>query len=378
MAPCGSPAAGRLHQYFGCQPGSSWSVTRWLGIVAMLFAASCSPYPYAPAVKKFAGGVDDVSSGLSSNDAVAMGTSAALGRFARRDQSPHPEMALSLDCFKPPAEGGHCERVAVGKQLNFRTPGESLPMAPPVANRIKLPASAPDSFKCPVVESIGPSPTPENLQKITITATVLASKLKDYADGLTAITNAADRAQLDSAISDLSKSAGGLAGAVGMAAGPVTAAATGAVVSAGISLVGWIIGTAEDQRRFEALDNTLRVTCEPIRVLAEAADTLIDARLVQIADDRRAAAITILKGMQGGMGREEFAHRDQEVDDLLAAGIRPPDTGKNLGSAFRAAHDALVKAVINREGQTAELIAAVGNFADVAKALNDSLKKPKA
>jgi hypothetical protein len=216
-------------------------------------------------------------------------------------------------------------------------------------------------------------PNKEELSSKTITADLLASKLKAYAAALQAVTNAADRAALDAAIGDLSKSAGGLAGSVGMAAGPASAAVATAAVSAGVSLVGWIIGTVEDARRFEALDSTLRVTCEPIRVLAEAADTLIDARLVEIAATRRESVVRIQLGMKRLRG-EEFYRRDQEVDDLMAAGVRPPDTGHNLGTAFRKAHDALVQAVINRKGQTLELIQAVGNFADLAKGLEDSLK----
>ena len=72
--------------------------------------------------------------------------------------------------------------------------------------------------------------------------------LRNYAHALEAVTNAADRTAFDSAVAQLAGSVGALAKNAGMVA---PGASTIAPVA--VNALGWLVGTALDQERFDAL-----------------------------------------------------------------------------------------------------------------------------
>jgi hypothetical protein len=340
----------------------------------ILSLAYCSPYPYSPAVKKFATGTATVGSTLIANEATITEVKAELGRYRRRDLVSRPSMTFEADCRLPASSGKSCEQVERGVPP---APVAAVPGArpPPLPMMTALSSPPPSVYQCPVVPGTNEQPRLPKVENVQVSVELIATSLKEYSDSLAAVTNAADRAALDSAVGDLSKSAGTLASTVGMAAGPAASAAIGGVVSASVSLIGWIVGQAEDERRLAALDTALRATCRPMQVLGQTAETLIDARLREIPDIRLKAVDNIQHGMRAGMSRAEYFSRDAEIDTLIAAGVRPPDPQNQPGYLMRDAHDALVKAVNNREGQTLALITAVGAFADAAQKLQTALTK---
>lgn len=339
-----------------------------VGTTMLSLLMGCSPYPYTGAVKKFSGGVATVGDALVTNEASLVEVRTAAGRYRRRDMPSRPRMAWSAGCLEPASSGQRCEQVERGARPDAAA-SQTVTLQTPVA------APPAGSYECPVIPGTGERPRAADKEEVVVTAAMIASTLKEYADALAAVTNAADRAALDAAVGDLSKSAGTLASTVGMAGGPAASAAIGAVVSASVSLVGWIVGQAEDARRLDALDAALRATCRPIQTLGAAAETLIATRRREIADYRLRSITVIQAGMGPGTSRGEYAARDTEVDALLAAGVRPPDPNDQPGTALRKAHDALVKAVTNREGQTMALIEAVGSFAEAAQKLKSALDK---
>lgn len=335
--------------------------------------AGCSPYPYASSVKTFSDGVTTVTDALVKNEASIRTARAEAGRFRRRDLDRRPPMTFAAECVLP-GSSVPCEQVERGVQ---KAAASTTPASAADAAVTPL-AQASDAYQCPVVPGTDAPPDAPKPESVKVTVGLIAKTLRDYAKALAAVTNAADRAALDAAVGDLSGSAGGLAGTIGMSGGPAASAAISGVVTASVSLAGLVLGTALDYRRLEALDTAVRATCLPMQTLGQTVDTLIATRLTGIAAYRLQSVQTILSGMRPTMGRDEYFRRDNEIDGLLAAGIAPPDPNLHPGLDLRKAHDALVKAVVNREGQTLALIEAVGRFAEAADALETALDKARA
>ncbi|MBV8521309.1 MAG: hypothetical protein JOY71_04120 [Acetobacteraceae bacterium] len=347
-------------------------------VIGTTFIGACSPYPYSPAVKSFADNTNSVSDDLTKTDVAATNAMAMQAAEKRHYEGPRPAMTLAPACYLPESKGGRCEQIE-------RAPPESNRKQVDLNERIQSTvALAPpaERFQCPPLlvtkTQSQPAGTPSVETGKVITLASIEKTLKDYAKALAAITNAADRAALDAAFSDLSKSVTTMAATVGMAGGPAVSAAAGAIAGPAVSLVGRIVGTAEDERRLEALDATLRITCLPMQTLSSTVDGLLQIRLNEIAASRIRTINSLNYGRAPGMSPEEYYRRDIRINEIIAQGIRLPEG--NPGLKMGEAHDALVKAVVNREGQTAELLKALANFAssvsDLESAINKAPAKP--
>ena len=177
----------------------------WLVLLSL---GACSPYPFSKEVSGISTGVDQVSTGFTAGYAALMADRAASAQYqltARRSKA-----SLAASCGVP-----------VGKSPDSQLPCVVFPAGdtPPGLTKVE-----------------------QKRDKIMGTLT----GLQNYAHALAAVTNAADRAAYDAAVAQLS-------GAVGALAKNADAAAPGlsTIAPAAVNLVGWVVGTALDQQRFD-------------------------------------------------------------------------------------------------------------------------------
>ena len=212
--------------------------------------------------------------------------------------------------------------------------------------------------------------------------------LKDYADALAAVTNAKDRSDYDAAVGQLS-------GAVGTVLSPV-APGPSVVVSAGINIFGWLVGTALDEQRFDTLRKAVtavgmplppadesasprsrNVCYDPIPGTKQAArapmrlvtDTLcwgVETLASQQREILQQQAMALLNGINDGTwSNSEYAKALSDAQAAFAAldTLRRAHPGA-AANALADAHDKLVKAVQDPNKSYPALMKAVGDFAD--------------
>jgi hypothetical protein len=200
--------------------------------------------------------------------------------------------------------------------------------------------------------------------------TQLLRALKDYADGLSAVTKAQDRADFDNAAAKVSAAVEGLAKSAPppySAAAPIAKASTNAVL--------WLVGQDLDYRRLQQLRNATEAACEPIHVLAAA----LVVPLEQQRGDRLDGLYTLLNlRIEALNQKRNDRHVTDEVygaaiDDAQAAAdafqtVRAADPEATV-EALRNAHDALVVAVRSNDGQFNALIGSLQAFQQQATGL---------
>jgi hypothetical protein len=206
--------------------------------------------------------------------------------------------------------------------------------------------------------------------------------LLDYSHALAAVTNAADRAAYDAAVAKLADSLKGLASA----AGP-SGAGMGTAVAAGVNILGWLVGTALDQQRFDSLKAAVNaVGMRP----ADGGDTPMKVITNAIGDGLEVANYQRLNTLNDEMNGDrvrlgpsltDAAYR-QRLDDALALAtsiqaLREADP-RGTTDALNAAHEALVKAVNDPSRNLPALVKALTDFSDKAQALQTATSKAAA
>jgi hypothetical protein len=307
----------------------------------LLCATGCSPYNYSKEVSDFSTGVDKLSTAFTSGyDGL---------------------------------EGDHASTLQV-KAADTRAP---LTLSPSCG----APYNAKDnSDPCGLVFR-GPPPKPTNeeaiLAKERADTLVAVKVLKDYAKALAAVTNAADRADYDSAVGKLASSVTSLVAAAG-AAMPAAAAAA-PLAGAAVNLFGWLVGTALDEQRFETLKTAVNEVNKPLpgstdankdqrRPIHIVTDTLgkglaalRDARQVVLYKEADMQA----KGLNGSLSDPAYKQRMSDTQTTLAAlnALRKADP-KGAAKDLAKAHDELVTAVNDPSRSRASLAKAIGDFVD--------------
>jgi hypothetical protein len=188
--------------------------------------------------------------------------------------------------------------------------------------------------------------------------------LKDYAQALVAVTNAADGAAYNAAVAQLAWAVG----TIGKDASPQGAAAT---IFAPVAVTD---GTALDQQRLDSLKAGIIAADTPISYLA----TVAGAGLFALELARQEALVeevNILTRRLGpsmtGAAYQQTLSDAQGVVDVLD-GLRKADPTA-VAAGLVKAHEALVAAVNDPSRNYPSLVAAVGDFADQATALNIAL-----
>jgi hypothetical protein len=317
---------------------TSWSPLRpsWLAVVAL---AACSPYDFSKEVGAFSTGVDQLSSGFTSGY-----TALAVDRVALLQlelTAARAKVALATSCLALPSKSSQNE----------------IPCA---------------------LYRVGD--TPPALSKIEQTrdkTTAFLKALKNYAQALLAVTNAADRAAYNAAVAQLASTVGTMA----KAAGP-QGAAVGTVAPAAVNLMGWIVGTALDQQRFDSLKAGVIAVSTPLpdgkTIPINYVATEAGAGLLALALARREVLVKEINIMTHPLAPSltDAAYRQglsnaQAVVTVLD-GLRQTDPTAAAAGLVEA-HKALVAAVSDPSQNYATLVKAVGDFANQATALHTAL-----
>ena len=307
----------------------------WLVLLSL---GACSPYPFSKEVSGISTGVDQVSSGFTAGYAALTADRAASAQYQLTSRRSKASLAPSCG-------------VPVG-------------------------TSAASQLPCVVFPA---GDTPPGLAKIEQERDKIMGALtglQNYAHALAAVTNAADRTAYDAAVAQLS-------GSVGALAKNADAAAPGlsTIAPAAVNLVGWVVGTALDQQRFDSLKAAVNAVDKPLTpgganpihvvagTLAIGLEDLGNARREILRREAVAMASTL------GSALKDAAYR-QRLSDLQAVltvldGLRHSDPAGTT-SGLEQAHDALVKAVNDQTRQYAALLKAVGDFADKAATLRSA------
>lgn len=219
----------------------------------------------------------------------------------------------------------------------------------------------------------------EQTQAATLKA---VKRLKDYANALAAVTNAADRTAYDAAVAQLS-------GAVGTITTPLDAVEPGfsTLAPAAVNVVGWLFGTALDQQRYASLkraittvglpvaDDKNKDPDSPIRIVTRALGKGL--RMLKIA--RLEVLQNELYDLTRGLNERSWsddAYRSRLTDSqttlaTIVALRRSDPTG--VASDLADAHDKLVLAVSDPTNNYTALIKALGDFTDKVNALHTAL-----
>ena len=285
-------------------------------------ASACSPYRFGTEIAAFSDGVTALSDSLASSSTVLEQDRVLFDRLDRART--RPQLTLSDSC-------------------NARLTADDPP--------------------CTVQDYRSPAPiTPV----ANITVAQAAAKLRDYADGLKAITVAKDRADLDAASAKLA------AGVQGLTAGIPALSALPAVVSGGL----WLFGEALDAERMHRLKQAVNQAQPSIAALANLMGAPLPAIQAQRAALLRNTAHLIAKDMTRSIARDDWLARDRLLEERVAAldSVMRADPLKTTQSLV-AAHQALVNAVNDPTTDLATLRQTVKAFADQAGALRDAFKR---
>jgi hypothetical protein len=213
-------------------------------------------------------------------------------------------------------------------------------------------------------------------QKPLTTADLLKA-LDNYTAALAAVTKAQDRADFDTAAGKLSAAVGGLA----QAAGPYGAAAA-PIAKASINVALWVVGEALDNQRLEELRIATHAACEPVHVVTAALGLLLDndrQHLLGLDDEWVKDMIKEYK-----TDRTNRHVSDQtlgtDIDNAQAAvtaleAVRVSNPTATM-QALSDAHDALVVAVRNNDGQFGALVTNLQTLAQDAQALAAAVAPP--
>jgi hypothetical protein len=205
----------------------------------------------------------------------------------------------------------------------------------------------------------------------------LLKALDNYTAALAAITKAADRADFDNAAAELSTSVGGLTQSAAAASGVATAAApvVGSIAKASSNAVLWLVGQGLDYQRLEELRTATGAACEPIHVLAAALGVLLEEQRGNRLDGLFTLLVLRIQALNAAQATPHIA--DSAYGALIDKAQAAADAFETVrasnpqatAQALRTAHDALVVAVRNNDGQFAALVASLQTFAETVNGL---------
>src|SRR5262245_24425536 len=220
------------------------NIHRWF-LTSLVAMGACSPYDYSKQVGEFDKTVNGLTTSVVAGHQSLIDDSIAS---ARRDLIYNQRhVTFSAGCRERPGVQSRHDSPCFVRRIGSKT------------------------------EADDPDPVGPRLEKI-LTA------LRGYTAGLAAVTKASDRKDFDSAVADLSKQVDALVAAGGVAplAAPMAAAA--------INQFGWLVGTALDQQRYEALRDAVNRVArpgphgeKPMQAIANE----LSAKLITLTDERR-------------------------------------------------------------------------------------------
>lgn len=341
---------------------------RTLAAVLVSVLAACSPYSYSKEISKISDGVDKLSEAY---------TAGFTGITADWDAQTHARAIAARAIGQNPrilASSGCLKNIAKEDD-------------PPCALYVKG----------------TPEPKWTDVELKRKKATDALRDLKNYANALAAVTNAADRSAYDAAVAQLASAVGAVLEAAN-AAMPGSSAA----VSAGINIFGWLVGTALDEQRYDTLVKAVNAVGKPLPPATPGAapsksfsvcykpDPATDKQVARssirivtdgLCDGLEALAArqrellknqgeALLTGLNNGKWTEgAFATTFSEAQTAFAAqdALRKANPG-SAANDLADAHDKLVEAIQDPKQNYAALMKAAGAFADKVSAVEAALK----
>lgn len=303
----------------------------WLWLVGV---AACSPYVFSGEITTVSTGVDQVANGFTAGYASLAADRAAQVQLALTETRAKADIPRS--CLVP-----------VGPSPESQAP-------------------------CLLFTHGSAEPALTAVEQTRDKTMQVLRVLKNYTHALAAVTNAADRAAFDAAVTQLSGAVGGVAKFADAAA-----PGTSVIAPAAVNLIGWVFGTALDQQRFDSLKTAVNAVGKPgangikpmdsvTRTLGLGLSAIDDARRRILFDEARTLRATLGPAMNDSAYRQRLT--DSQAMLAVLDGLRKADPS-GTATALGAAHDALVDAVNDPSRNYAALLTAVGLFADKAAAL---------
>lgn len=350
------------------------AITAMFVMVACNVLSSCSPYVYSSDVAK-------LSTETSSIDASSQQTASAIASQQyqnRRYQWIQEKVAL--------AAGPGCSLHYTGPVACELVSGSSASVLP-LTDEAKTASTTRSADVCAMADTATPvNPTSSQAggqegpirqlatKKNPTTPVEIADLLKaldNYTAALAAVTKAQDRTDFDTAAGKLSAAVGTLA----QSGGPYGAAAA-PIAKASVNIALWVVGEALDYQRLEALRNSTRAACQPIHIITDALGVALDIQrrsLLQLDSDWLKIDMLRKYDMDRANPRVNDAALGTDIDNAQAAVVKfeavrvsnPIATMRALSDA----HDALVLAVRNNDGEFGTLIANLQTLAQYAQAL---------
>ncbi len=345
------------------QTASAMGIRLAAGLV-ILGLGACSPYA-------FSGGAQALSTKMAAIDTASKDTTQKIAAENRqaidlgwvRDR---PQLARGPGCQAGAPASLPCDLIVFG------TPDTS----PAPSATVKKPAALAKDV-CEPLPAAAEPPKPS----AALTRQDIPKRLDDYFAALAAITNAKDRSDFDTASAQIGTAVGGLAETAGTPG-------VGTLAKASTNAAFWLVGEGLDNQRLEELRRATRVACQPIHVLADALKAVLEEQ-----QERRMAGLTKLLILQ-----VQTANRLRTTpatqDDAYATAVEDARTTADAYQAVRAtdpaataqavsdAHDALVVAVRDNDGQFGPVVATLTALADQVATLDTAAKaapaKPKA
>ena len=331
------------------------TLRQWALTASLSFLAACSPYNYGKEIADFSKDIDKVSSAYKGGYDGLRADRASLSRQILIIDRPY--LQLSASC-RFSAE----ELDEIGEQNAPCTLVQSAAPARVARHRGDIPlVIRPDAAR-----EDADRKRRADLAKVTAAIT-------DYVHALAAVTNADDQAAYYKSVTQLADSVQKIAAFVPNG--------IGAIAPAAINLFGWMVGTALDQQRFDALKGAVIKVgtkgadgVKPIAAVQEALSAGMRSLSLERRRIVREQAVLLAQDLGPHLGPQAYGQRLDEVEALVVIleGLRQVQSGE-FGKDLEQAHDALVAAVSDPRTQVSSFVTALGVFKEKATALKDAL-----
>jgi len=335
---------------------------RLIVVLAAGGLAACSPYAYSDSATSLStkmAAIDTASKDTTQKIAAEKRQSLHLGWLRDR-----PQLARGSGCLAGAPASVPCDLMVFGKP-EPQTAATATPPEKPTTAKGDVCEAVPVAGASGAAE---PGKPPAALKRAD-----LPKRLDDYFAALVAVTKAKDRSDFAAASAQISTAVGGLAQSAGTPG-------AGTVAKASINVAFWLVGEGFDYQRLEELRRATRDACEPVHVLTDAVKALLEEQ-----KDLRLAGLTKLLILD-----VQTANRLRitpgATDQVYAAAIENAQTTADAYQAVRAvdpaataqalsdAHDALVVAVRNNDGQFKEIVASLTALGEQVEALDTAAK----
>jgi hypothetical protein len=334
--------------------------------LASITPSACSPYVYSDNVQTLTSKMGSIDSSYQENTQKIVAERHLTDRTLWIHNK--PALASGPGCDADAPNIVPCDLVVRSTAVPAVKPLDPPAKPPPIASTdICEPTTGDTSF--PTTDTVKNLPPLQRAQ--------LLRALDHYTAGLAAVTKAQDRADFDDAAAKVSAGVGSLAQTAATASGVGAAAApaVGAVAKASSNAILWLVGQDLDHRRLEQLQIATREACKPIHMLAFALAVILEEQ----RGNRLDGLLDLLSAKIQALNTARVTPRvtDQNygasIDDAVAAAdafqtVRAVDP-RATAQALSDAHDKLVVAVRNDDGQFAALVASLQNFAQRASDL---------